>query len=131
MNPLIKREMEDKKTIDINLKFEISYWDFEAVIVTAVEGGCNYWMLIDNRKFDKPKGMPTSEYMAKLLWEGKTIDIYDVEEPTELLGKMDRDKIIEQMYHGNTPDLLEKGLFDALDADLLMQRAVMGEEVFG
>ena len=60
----------------------------EDQLVTAIEGGINYWGGIDNRKgkciipegFKKEKDEPLSIWCSRLIKEGGAVKFYDIEE---------------------------------------------------
>jgi len=51
---------------------EISYDLFEGILVTALEGGSNYWYMLDLNDTGVPKekyaGEPLSVKVAKMIW---------------------------------------------------------------
>jgi len=122
----------------------IHFDKFADIIITALEGGSNYWyQLIDEDYRDKlpPKTVERqslSERIAYALYTDPKFElpVYDVEEPDELLGKVTQ----ESMYRAfelakiDYPDAYENIMeeqYDASDADILFQLATMGELVFG
>ena len=125
------------------LEVEISYEQFENVVVTALEGGSNYWYLIDldkvYQKHRKPKGLPTSVFLADLVWnKGYGLDVYDLEsydgdvEDIDQLGTLTREQFLA--HAGDEPWALSELINDNLDAtsaDALFQLGTMGEIIFG
>ena len=121
------------------------YFDkFENVIITALEGGSNYWyQLIDEDYRDKlpPKTVERqslSERIAYALYTDPKFElpVYDVEEPDELLGKVTQYSMYRafEIAKSDYPDAYENIMeekYDATDADILFQLATMGELVFG
>jgi hypothetical protein len=117
---------------------------FVDVIVTALEGGSNYWyQLIDEDYRDKlppksPQHQALSERIAYALYINPKFElpVYDVEEPDELLGKVTQQSIYRafEIAKKDYPDAYENIMeeqYDATDADILFQLATMGELVFG
>ena len=115
------------------VQLEITYQQFEDVIVTALEGGSDYWYLIDVRTIvGKPKGEPWSTFIAREVWnEELELQVYDVEDES-LLGTLSKESFLANA--GREPwallELMNERL-DADSADVLFQLAVMGEVVFG
>jgi len=117
---------------------------FVDVIVTALEGGSNYWyQLIDEDYRDKlppktPQHQALSERIAYALYTDPKFElpVYDVEEPDELLGKVTQQSMYKAFQIAKTdyPEAYERIMeeqYDAADADILFQLATMGDLVFG
>lgn len=130
-------EFDKKKVVGtVTIKKELTETDIENIIVTAFEGGSNYWMGLDNSSEDmqaKPKGEPYSTWITKLILEGKSVKLFDIEESDD-----DSDWVItlEKLIKGfelnyvNRPhdNDLENG--DATTADCILQYALFGEIVY-
>lgn len=113
----------------------ITYEEFENVIVTALEGGSNYWYITDTRDFPtEPKGEPASIRIAWNLWNTKdwSIPVYDLENRDEKLGDLTLEGFKTNAHIADfaLQDLKRDNL-DAWSADSLFQVAIMGEVVFG
>jgi len=115
---------------------------FRDIIVTAFEGGINYWACIDMEEL-KTKlggaGMYVFESLADRLYAdpGFSLTIYDVENPDEELGRLTQAGILDGLNilhqdrdYVSTLGRILAGELDALDADVLIQFAVFGEQVF-
>ena len=127
--------------LHITLKTKVSMDHFEEIIVTALEGGSNYWYEINADEFkdelEGENGEPLSTRIAQSLYNNPDfkMKVYDVEEG-DLLGTVTQSSMLKaigtahqdysQVYH----DLME-GQGDADTADVLFQLAVMNEIVFG
>lgn len=122
----------------------IHFDKFADIIITALEGGSNYWyQLIDEDYRDKlpPKTVERqslSERIAYALYTDPKFElpVYDVEEPDELLGKVTQESMYRafELAKSDYPDAYENIMeeqYDASDADILFQLATMGELVFG
>ena len=87
----------------MKLELELSYDTFEDTIITALEGGSNYWMDYEVKKgIPKRDEMPDkapSERIAYGLWHNKDseVAIWDAEEEGELLGTLTYDSVREGM----------------------------------
>lgn len=130
--------------MQLQVKLNLEYETFENIIVTALEGGSNYWyMLGDIKGCPLPDEMPDkapSERIAYGLWHNKDarVDILDLEDEEELLGTLTYDSVRERMQLASTDkqllseiNAMISGDFDAWTADTLFQVLVMGEVVFG
>lgn len=128
----------------------------EDTIVTALEGGSNYWYWIKcdehwfevAKRYDKtiaanedPKREsynPLSIRIANALLnvEGFEMNVYDLEDPDNRLGKLSFESFKKgcELCNEKFPDTwgnLIREDFDANDADILFQLATMGDVVFG
>jgi hypothetical protein len=126
----------------LKLELELTYETFENIIVTALEGGSNYWyMLGDTKGIPKRDDMPNeapSQRIAYGLWHNKDseLPIWDLEEEDELLGTLTYDSVREGMQIACDNYLEEINMmigedYDAWTADTLFQVLVMGEVTFG
>jgi len=126
----------------MQLQVKLNYETFENIICTALEGGSNYWYILEYRKgCPLNSEMPNktlSERIAYGLWHNKRAEvyIYDVENEEELLGILTYDSVRERMQlatinHLSELEAMISGDFDALTADTLFQVLVMGRVVFG
>ncbi len=119
---------------------------FENVIVTALEGGSNYWYMLYTEDY-KPFLVPRteqkpalSERIAISLYTNPKfkLPVYDIENPDDLLGEVTQAsmfkafQIAEKEYFFVWQHLVENTEdFDATDADIIFQLATMGKVVFG
>jgi hypothetical protein len=127
----------DKKRIvgEIQVSIEITESDIENIIVTAWEGGTNYWMGLENSypEFDnKPKDEPISTWSTKILLEGKTIHLYDKEYTNEkwelTLEKLFKGITLNKINRQNNSDLNN---IDANTADCIVQYALFDDIIYG
>lgn len=112
------------------------------MLITAFEGGSNYWATLD--KVDRThfvKGDSLAENVARSVLSDKNykLYVYDVEsdeDELELLGTMTYASIekafniMANEYPRRFSEIIS-GDYDADDADVFFQLAVMGEIVFG
>ena len=126
----------------MKLELELSYDTFENIVITALEGGSNYWMDYEVKKgIPKRDEMPDkapSERIAYGLWHNKDseVAIWDAEEDGELLGTLTYDSVREGMQLACKDYMKEINMmisedYDAWTADTLFQVLVMGEVTFG
>jgi hypothetical protein len=126
----------------MKLQLELKYETFEDIIVTALEGGSNYWyMLGDTKCIPARNDMPDkalSQRIAYGLWHNKAseLSIWDLEEEDELLGTLTYDSVREGMQtacneYAQQVGMMVNGDYDAWTADTLFQVLVMGEVTFG
>lgn len=120
----------------MEIKRKVSQGDFVNLIVTALEGGSNYWYLIRGwgSLSCKTAHEPTTTRVGIELYTNPDykLDVYDLENPDDLLGSVTQGSVLKalQERQKQTSDLLN-GEYDAETADILFQQAVMGELVFG
>jgi hypothetical protein len=72
----IRSEKWEKEQLNRKLTKE----DITDILVTALEGGSNYWYLIDLPENIKSYGQSTSEAVGEYILRGGSIDFYDKEE---------------------------------------------------
>ena len=121
----------------INIPIEVTLEDFEAVIITALEGGSNYWYYIPDQ--DEPpviEGKTYDESIAHALYNdlNYALLINYVENPDEQLGIVNHQSMIDAFSnkkHLYSVVNIIKGDYDAEDADILFQLATLGELTFG
>lgn len=110
------------------------------LITTALEGGSNYWYFISDVTYDVSKQYSKSKYLAERIWDtvqqGVELPINDVENPKDQLGILSMRSIADAIaiMENKFPDAFSNcvnGDFDADDADIFFQLAVMGELTFG
>lgn len=128
-------EMDRERVVGhVKIIAEITAADIEAIIVTAFEGGSNYWMgLIKNADWCfKPAGEPISIWATRLLLEGKAIPLCDREKPEEVFMLTLENLLsgIEQNWKEH-PSSWNKENWDAIDCDCILQYALFNEIVFG
>ena len=128
--------------MQLQVKLNLEYETFENIVVTALEGGSNYWYLLGDikgcpLKSEMPDKAP-SQRIAYGLWHNRyaMVDILDLEDEHWMLGTLTYDSVRENMQLATVNHLSEleamiSGDFDACTADTLFQVLVMGEVVFG
>ena len=134
-------------TVKAEIEVDFTEEDLGDIICTAFEGGIGYWGCLDNTKpewKEKPKEMPASEYITKLLLDGGSITVFDTElEEDELTDEdiwtLNLDNLLEGirlwierggsgMVDGGRIDTCS---IDADEADCIVQYALFGKLVFG
>lgn len=130
---------EDSINLPVSINVEVTEEHFESVIVTALEGGSNYWyMLPKDKTLDELikdyQDSPLSERISKTIFNNKDVKlpIFDIEEPDDVLGYLSNQSMLDAFK--KRPDLLMMIIdesYDADTADALFQIAVMGEITFG
>ena len=125
----------------LEVKIGIPYQEFAYLIIDALESGSNYWYWLDAKDIPVTEaypGLSPSERIAKKVWEGGTVPVYDLENQDEKLGDLNLEGIKKQFEE--SPDREQMinaymqcwaGNGDAGDADIFFQIAVMGEVTFG
>ena len=128
----------------MKLKVELSDELIIDIIVTALEGGSNYWYWIEDFEHIKNLFPPTerqitprSIIIAKAIVEKKAhLKIYEIDDNNELLGILNEESIKEAflIMSKEYPMVYSKiiiGEYDASDADVFFQLAVMKKLVYG
>lgn len=129
-------EFSEKKVVGtITVPQEITESDIENIIVSAIEGGTNYWMGTDNSKpefDDKPKDEPMSTWVTKLILEGQTVTFYDIEDEDEQWTLT-----LEKLLNGIKLNAINRKFdsdlenMDAITSDCIVQYALFNEVVYG
>jgi len=111
----------------------------EDLLITALEGGSNYWYLLAEEAcgiFGSYPGPAGSEKVWQAIADGKTIPVNDAEEEEEVLGSINMEsikageEIMLKEYPHILADILKEN-WDAGTADVWFQLCVMKEVVFG
>lgn len=130
----------------IAVEYEIDYGGFESLIVTALEGGINYWAIIENESYKKindwaehnrNRHEPFSVRFAQYIWFGGTVVMMDAEgeEFDDPIGEISLESIKNgwQLFSHNRKhfaDFLDNNT-DAITADVWFQCCSLGEVVYG
>jgi hypothetical protein len=130
-----REKIENRKTKKITKE------DIINIFVTALEGGSNYWYYIPTipngvRDIMNETGLATSEAIGQYVLKGGYVQINDAEDEEEILGNIDMDGLLDaiQKIKAEYPNVYNNIIdeeYDADDADVFFQIAVMGEVTFG
>jgi len=129
-------EFSSEKVVGkVTIEVDITEENIENIIVTALEGGCNYWLGIICKKAqfaDKPKGEPTATWVTKLLLEGQEIECFDVEDTTEPHWTLTLEKLLKgiTLHVEERPEFIDIDDWDADNADCAIQCALFGKLVY-
>lgn len=137
---LATRAYPDSATIPVDVQYQV----IEDWLVTALEGGSNYWYylpFVSVLPMDNA-GEPLAIQIAKACWYGDTaIDVYDIDDVqpngkplvgAAPIGHISRANLERGCKLYLTDDRGGMGDdFDADDADVWFQFVVMGEIVYG
>lgn len=125
----------DKTVGSIPVNIFITENDIETIIVNGFEGGIGYWAGLDNKGDEwknKPADEPTSMWTTKLILEGKSVTLYDRENPEEK-AELTLEKLIKGIklnYDNRSWDRsIEDG--DAETYDCIIQYALFDSIVYG
>ena len=137
--------MENVNDIEVKdfivLKTVISREVLENIFITAIEGGSNYWYYIPESEVEKIEnhtngilGKSFSERLFEVVYDkGVDIDIYDIENPDDILGTLSRSTMQQRLdecpYWAIRLEMEEQG--DANSSDVVFQCLTMGEVIFG
>lgn len=113
------------------------------LLVSALEGGSNYWYLLKEkacttiRRFGDKKGEDSFvDKLWKALKAGKSIEFHDLEDEDNLLGTLTLEKIylgeqiMAEKYGKHFGNILSED-DDAETGDIWLQCALLGEVVYG
>jgi hypothetical protein len=124
--------------------YYLPYQTTEDLIVTALEGGSNYWYFLPDLSmvpkttgsFGKNEIDPMSIRIAKAIEAGVKVPVQDIED-SQLLGYITKEgvrnalgKMAASNYKAVAGRIISED-YDAGDADAWFQYAVMGEVVYG
>jgi hypothetical protein len=117
----------------------------ENIFVTALEGGSNYWYLIDTANYKKirsavPKSVDpffATAMLTAILDHGVEVEVCDNENPDEVLGTLTAAKMEERLHDLDMNldyrwalEAEEEGVGDAESSDVVFQYLVIGEVWF-
>jgi len=116
------------------IEIELTEDDVENIIVTAFEGGINYWcghVEWEHEKYPKPNGVPVSTYCAMLLNKGVALTLFDIEDESEIF-ELTYEKLLKgvELNLINRPFDSDLENMDVTTADCIIQYAVFGEIVY-
>lgn len=123
---------EKKFTVRAQIEVNLSQQDIDDIMVTALEGGINYWC-----RRAKVVGEYLGEATSDQISRGGSLILYDAEssDKWELTLKKFLNGVklyFEQGCHVQVEDnAIDTGDIDANDADRIVQFALFGEVVFG
>ena len=123
---------EKKFTVRAQIEVNLSQQDIDDIMVTALEGGINYWC-----RRAKVVGEYWGEAASDQISRGGSLILYDAESSDK--WELTLEKFLngvklyfEQGCHVQVEDnAIEIGDIDAGDADCIVQFALFGEAVFG
>jgi len=111
----------------------------EDLLVTALEGGSNYWYSIRDLESIGiiMEALPPSVKLYKaVMQEGLELEVYDIEDEDEKLGVISKERILSALgeMKDKAPEDYQNiidDVWDAESADVWFQFVVMGEVVYG
>lgn len=133
---MISLNFSDKVVVDVvKVELPVSERDIDSLIDNAFNGGIGYWAGLDNtgeKWKSKPITTYSTEYVAKLLLDGETVELYDVEDEEER-WELTLEKLIKgiELNYKNRPHDSDIENGDAITADCIIQYALFDEIVYG
>jgi hypothetical protein len=129
----------------MTIETKITQTTLEDAIITALEGGSNYWYQLNTDEFKKDLPSPErclSERIGEALYNNPDfkLNVYDLEsedeDNPELLGTVTQASCVKAFQlmaekHSDAFGNLMSENYDANDADIFFQLATMGEVTFG
>lgn len=128
--------------MEIQILQTIKEEDIASLIITALEGGSNYWYFLrgmeehlgTDKEWEEAEGY--WEILENRLQEGTlNLPVYDIENPDDLLGTMTSESVVKALQTMSTDypvhfnDFIT-GRYDASTGDIFFQLAVMGDITF-
>lgn len=114
------------------------------VIINALELASGYWCYIPEDEISKVRKLQGSDGRTSLsekivnavMYNGVVLNIYDIEEPDEMIGQLDYSKFEQrlQMCYDESRwaiEAEEQGQGDAETSDVILQYLILGEIVYG
>lgn len=125
----------EKFKINIHRELTLTTQDIDDIMVSALEGGINYWCSTAEVVGDY-YGEWASEQIARggklKLYDIESDDVWELTRATFLTGFRQWFEDGCDRYSAVQPDgTVETGQIDALMADMIVQYALFGEVVFG
>lgn len=120
----------------MKILIEISDQRIKDALITALEGGSNYWYFVNFDKGNIPLKVDCamSEHIVNSVMDGHYVAIEDIE-TGENLGVLSHSSIEKglQLLSKDYPSIAASitDHLDASESDILLQLCVMGEVVFG
>jgi len=118
----------------IIIKHEVPDGFYDDIMVTALEGGINYWC---SKATAKDGNFFGAEFVSDVISKGGIVIIHpddeSGEEPKELTADM-IDLALQQLIDRHGQEWIDKLMsqdIDAGDADTIIQQAIFGEQIFG
>lgn len=130
----LKAEVKEKR---FEVKSYVTGNDIESIIIDGIEGGTNYWALIDNgtEEFEKFKDIriPLSQKIVEIIFNGGEVIITDMEEGEEAKHTLSLESILKgiSMNMERRPHDCDLQNMDATTVDCIIQYAIFDDVIFG
>lgn len=118
----------------------LSKQDQQDLLITALEGGSNYWYAIgDSPEFKALEKKPSeaySERVFRFIENGGSLPIFDLELEDEFLGNLTKESfnkgaaVMLEHYKSHFANILTED-WDAETADVWFQCCIMGDIMYG
>lgn len=128
--------LEFSKNVIGIISLPITESDIENIITISFKGGSNYWMGLDDSTdiwINQPENISTSQWATKLILEGKSIKLYNIEQSDDDSNwVLTLEKLLKgielnakcRSFDANLEDM------DATTADCIIQYALFGKVVY-
>ena len=126
-----------EKTHKIQVEIEIDEQTLEDLVVTALEGGINYWALLHNEIEDFYAGEDPGEATSIVVWhrlrDGKPVGFSDQEEDEGEIWFLTLEKLLNGIKLNAEKRPFDCNLenMDAVTADCIFQYALFGAIIYG
>ena len=140
------KKTENEMVVAIpEMELKVDYEQFENLIVTALEGGIDYWgdfptsVILEIREWSEKNNLkfePFSIRFAKYIWSGNSVSVIDIEEiDDEIIGNLNLETItVGWQLFANHEEHFQNFLddqWDATTADVWFQCCSLGDVVYG
>lgn len=137
--PIDKKNKKVEICTTVTINYDVNWQLVEDLLVTAMEGGSNYWYLILTDLPTRNKSLPYVIDLLNQVKEGLAISIRDIEDSNTVLGFISKENIIEsfsllancQTISHVLRNIIVHDNYDAEDADIWFQLVVMKEVNYG
>lgn len=125
---------------DFKVTIPIKQSIVDEVLICALEGGSNYWYIVNESLCTTPEKFERSGHVhyeiLDKVYQGGTLPVFDAENDEEKLGDLTRESIqkgldLMSKDHSETLFNIIDENYDANDADIFFQLCVIGEITFG
>lgn len=126
-----------EKTYKIQVEIEIEEQTLEDLVVTAIEGGINYWALLHNEIEGFYAEEDPQESTSIVVWhrlrDGKPVGFSDQEEDEGEIWALTLEKLLNGIKINAEKRPFDSNLenMDAVTADCIFQYALFGDIIYG
>lgn len=121
--------------IGIKINISITEADIENIITSSLEGGSNRWLRVDITTpewKDKPEEISISTWATNILLNDGIIRLHDIndKEDEDNAWTITLQTILNGIEQNITKGVRDKSKWDCVDADHIMQYALLGSIIY-